>query len=124
MKPLDTANTYRKYAVLDSDAEMYELAVRLFFPKEAKTPKPFSHLKLRDKVMRMTGCGWYVAMNGLGYALRLMLDAEIIAPHPEGFITTAPRNDERVARLLRYQYQKIEKLQDQIRDSRASVPRK
>lgn len=124
MKPLDTANTFRKYAVLDSDAEVYELAVRLFFPKESNGAQPFTDLMLRDKVIQMTGYGWYWATGGMRYGIRLLLNAQIIAPHQKGFVTTAPRNDARVARLLKYQYKKIEELEKQFREMYLSTKKK
>lgn len=114
--PLDTANTYRDGAVLDSDAEVYELAVRVFYsvPKGAK-PVKFTKDMLRKKVCQITGDYWLKVSALTNFGLGCLLEAKIIEPVGNDEFVCIHHNPSRVATLMRYQYDKIHRLEKEYR---------
>lgn len=113
---LDTANTYRDGAVLDSDAEVYELAVRVFYsnPKGCK-PVKFNRDMLRKKVCQITGEYWLKVSAMTNFGLSCLLDAKIIELVGDDQFVCIHHDPSRIATLMRYQYDKIRRLEKEYR---------
>lgn len=93
----DTMNTYREGAVLDSDVEVYELVVRIFYP----IGRNFDASALARRVSALTGDGSMV-----NYALAIMLKAGIVKEAVGGRYARIHEDRERIMRLLKYQFDK------------------
>ena len=93
----DTMNTYRKGALLDSDAEPYELLVRILHPRGTT----FTERELFREAYLIMGDG-----SMTSYALGMMQKANIIAQLPDGTYTLLGRGRRRVMTLLKYVFAK------------------
>lgn len=113
---LDTANTYRKGALLDSDIEAYELAVRVFFGYDKRLPKLFTRYMLVDKVAAITYQPWRKAWGLHSYALKCLLAAKIIKQVGDDEYLCIHKSPQRIATLLRYQAIKIKKMESEFKE--------